>query len=58
MFDRNDRFLKREAETLGWLDLPELGRKERVRRGRVIAIACIAFLAALAALALAAVAAG
>jgi hypothetical protein len=51
VFDRNDRPLKREYETLGWLDLPELGRRERMatrRTGPAILIAIGAFFAAIA----------
>ena len=40
MLHDDHRFLKRESETLGWLELPELGRKDRRIRARTwIAIA-------------------
>ena len=53
MFDRNERPLKREAETLGWLDLPELGRDTRTPRGRIAAIIALATGASIAAAAIA-----
>lgn len=53
MFDRNDRPLKREYETLGWLDLPELGTRNRSATRRPRPTALIAIGALLAALAIA-----
>lgn len=58
MFDRDNRFLKREAETLEWLDLPVMGGRERTPRRRIAAILCAALLATLAALIIAPLAAG
>lgn len=56
MFDRNDRPLKREYETLGWLDLPELGTRNRsvARRPRTTALMTIGALLAALAIAIAA----
>ena len=57
MFDRNERPLKREYETLGWLDLPELGRRERTATGRICAAIAAAIFAFVTAIAIAIVAA-
>lgn len=51
MFDRNERPLKREYETLGWLDLPEMGRRERPAPGRLRAAIIITVCAVMAAIA-------
>lgn len=42
MFDRNERPLKREYETLGWLDLPELGRQQKSNGKRAIRAVIVA----------------
>tara|TARA_B100001123_G_scaffold360435_1_gene416429 strand:+ start:803 stop:955 length:153 start_codon:yes stop_codon:yes gene_type:complete len=42
--------LKREYETLGWLELPELGRRERPAPGRLRAAITITVCAVLAAI--------
>jgi len=51
VFKPNERPLKREYETLGWLDLPELGRRERPAPGRLRAAITITVCAVLAAIA-------
>lgn len=51
MFKPNERPLKREYETLEWLDLPELGRRDRPARGRLRAAIIITVCAVMAAIA-------